>query len=35
MIYMTLCSANYPERHIYAAINQVRDHLAKLGDYES
>lgn len=30
---MALCSANYPERHIYAAINQVRDHLAKLGDY--
>jgi len=35
MLYMALCSPNYPERHIYAAINQLRDHLNKLGDYET
>ena len=35
MLYMALCSPNYPERHIYAAINQLRDHLSKLGDYET
>lgn len=35
MLYLSLCSPNYPERHIYAAINQLRDHLNKLGDYET
>ena len=35
MLYFALCSPNYPERHIYAAINQLRDHLTKLGDYET
>ena len=31
--YFALCVQNYPERHIYAAINLVREHLDKLGDY--
>lgn len=35
IVYMVLCSSNYPERHIYAAINQLRDHLQKLGEYET
>ena len=35
IIYFALCSTNYPERHIMAAINQLRDHLQKLGDYET
>ena len=35
IIYFVLCSPNYPERQIIAAINQVRDHLQKLGEYES
>lgn len=35
MLYFALCSPNYPERHIYSAINQIRDHLTKLGDYET
>ena len=35
IVYFVLCSTNYPERHIMAAINSLRDHLGKLGDYES
>jgi len=32
---MALCVPSYPERHIYAAIGQVRDHLLKLGEYQN
>lgn len=35
MIYIVLCSPNYPERHIFGAINALRDHLQKLGDYNT
>jgi hypothetical protein len=31
IIYIALCSSNYPERHIYSAFNQLKDHLSMLG----
>lgn len=33
--YFAHCIDNYPERHIYAAINELRQHLATIGDYPS
>ena len=35
MFYLALCVDKYPERHIYAAIGQLKDHLAQLGEYEN
>lgn len=35
MFYLTLCIEKYPERHIYAGIAQLKDHLALLGEYEN
>jgi hypothetical protein len=35
IIYLALCSPNYPERHIYGAINLLREHLQKIGEYEN
>jgi hypothetical protein len=35
IIYFVLCSPNYPERTIMQAINLVKEHLQKLGDYET
>lgn len=32
ILYVALCSSNYPERHIYAAFNQLKDFLRILGD---
>jgi hypothetical protein len=32
VIYIALCSSNYPERHIYSAFNQLREHLLMLGN---
>jgi hypothetical protein len=33
ILYFVLCNPNYPERTIFQAINQVKDHLQKLGEY--
>ena len=33
MLYFALCVQTYPERHIYAAVGELRTHLASIGDY--
>lgn len=33
--YFALCTSNYPERHIFACINEVKLHLATIGDYST
>ena len=35
ILYFVLCSKQYPERHIYKAIGELRAHLALIGDYSN
>jgi hypothetical protein len=35
IIYFVLCTSNYPERHIYGAIEKLKVHFQQLGDYST
>lgn len=34
-LFYALCIKKYPERHIYSAFQELRTHLAKIGDYST